>query len=277
LRVVDFKEYAGFGVAGNFAHHLEQAGEMVDFVNVKTDEENAPKGIFPFYLPTFDTFLATFPLSSDTIKVPDSNSNLQVEPEVALICEVNYSGEKIDSVTPKYFTAYNDCSIRRPNAKKISEKKNWGENSKGISTDFIKIDKFEDGGIMDSYYISSFVKRDGKVYEYGKNSSVTTYNYFYKKLQNWIVDKLNNQEDFGPLENLSNYLQKIKQPTNIIISIGATSYSEFGEQNYLKEGDEVFVIVYDSNNYSYEKIQELVEIHNLEDLENISILHQVVK
>ncbi len=52
----DFIEYVGFGVAGNFAHHLQQAGEIVDFVNVVVDEENAPKGIFPFYLPRFDSF-----------------------------------------------------------------------------------------------------------------------------------------------------------------------------------------------------------------------------
>jgi len=50
------KEFIGFGVAGNFAHHLEQAGEASDFVNVEVDDENAPKGIFPFYLPTSDTF-----------------------------------------------------------------------------------------------------------------------------------------------------------------------------------------------------------------------------
>ena len=41
----------GFGVAGNFTGHLEQAGESGDFIGVETDEECAPKGIFPFYLP----------------------------------------------------------------------------------------------------------------------------------------------------------------------------------------------------------------------------------
>ena len=42
-------EILGFGIAGNFALHLEQAGEADDFALVKTDDEYAPKGIFPFY------------------------------------------------------------------------------------------------------------------------------------------------------------------------------------------------------------------------------------
>ncbi|MBT6492303.1 MAG: hypothetical protein HOK97_21210, partial [Deltaproteobacteria bacterium] len=41
----------GFGVAGNFTGHLEQAGEASDFLDVKVSEAAAPKGIFPFYIP----------------------------------------------------------------------------------------------------------------------------------------------------------------------------------------------------------------------------------
>ncbi len=41
-------ETIGLGVAGNFAHHLEQAGELKDFENVVTKELNAPKCILPF-------------------------------------------------------------------------------------------------------------------------------------------------------------------------------------------------------------------------------------
>ena len=44
---VDLKSAACFGVAGNFTGHLEQAGEAVDFVNIKTVEAKAPKAIFP--------------------------------------------------------------------------------------------------------------------------------------------------------------------------------------------------------------------------------------
>ena len=47
----NLEEMATFGVAGNFTGHLEQAGEAKDFTNIKTKEENAPKAIFPTYIP----------------------------------------------------------------------------------------------------------------------------------------------------------------------------------------------------------------------------------
>ncbi len=41
LDLDEVRGWFGFGVAGNFAGHLEQAGEAVDFVNV-TSEGAAP-------------------------------------------------------------------------------------------------------------------------------------------------------------------------------------------------------------------------------------------
>jgi len=271
-----YKNYIGFGIAGNFAHHLDQAGEASDFVNVKTDDKNAPKGIFPFYVPNDNGYKGVYPLNSDTIVHPRiDNGNLHMEPEMGIIFEIEYENNKVKNIIPKKFGAYNDCSIRKENAKKISEKKNWGENTKGISNTLIDIDKFEKGSILDNYYIASFLKRDGKFYEYGKDSAVTTYNYFYEKLQNWIIDKLNNQEDFGPLENLSQDLKTANYPKNMIISIGATSYTPFGENGFLEVGDEIFVVVYNKNNYSYEEIEENIKNNNL-SLQNSSVLHQKI-
>jgi len=223
------KEFLGFGVAGNFAHHLEQAGESRDFVDIVVADDLAPKGIFPFYIPMSDTFLGTYPLSSEKIIAPiDIDGNLQMEPEIALICELSYEENMIKDITPIFFTAYNDCSIRKDGAKKISEKKNWGENTKGISSQIIPIDRFEKGGILDTYHIASFLKRDGQVYEYGQDSAAITYNYFYGQLKNWIIEKLNTQEDFGPLENLNKMIQKAGYPKGMVVSIGATSYTSFG-------------------------------------------------
>jgi hypothetical protein len=271
------KHFIGFGVAGNFAHHLDQAGEAADFVNVKVDDENAPKGMFPFYLPNSDSFLGIYPLSSKQIVYPTNigEGNLQMEPEVALICELQYEDGKVIDIIPNFFTAYNDCSIRKPNAKKISEKKNWGENTKGISSQIIELDKFEKGGVMDNYYIASFLKRDGKVYPYGEDSGVLTYNYFYGQLKQWIIKKLNEQKDEGPLEDLAKYLKAANNPQGMVISIGATSYTKFGESTFLQTGDEVFVCVYDKNENSYEDIQTKVE-EGKTNIDKCSLLHQIV-
>jgi hypothetical protein len=198
-----------------------------------------------------------------------------MEPEVALLCDIIYQDDKVIDIIPNYFTAYNDCSIRKPDAKKISQKKNWGKDTKGISNQFIKIDKFSNGGIMDSYYIASFLKRDGKIYPYGEDSAVLTYNYFHEKLINWIINKLNTQKDEGPLEDLSSYIKELDYPKNMIISIGATSYTKFGETGFLKDGDETFVVVYDKNKYCYDEILEHISNQSY-SLENSSVLHQEV-
>jgi len=271
------KDFIGFGVAGNFAYHLEQAGEASDFVDVKVDDENAPKGIFPFYLPNSDSFLGTYPLSSKDIVHPRTKEgNLQLEPEVAIICEVEYKDGKVFDIIPSFFTAYNDCSIRKDNAKKISEKKNWGENTKGISSSIIPIDKFEKGGIMDRFHIVSFLKRDKKVYQYGEDSSVLTYNYFYTKLKNWMIEKLNTQKDYGPLEDLNTHLKNSDYPKGAIISIGATSYTPFGESTFLEVEDEILVYVYDSKENSFEDVFSHAKGEAKEDLKRCSLLHQKI-
>lgn len=272
------KEFIGFGIAGNFAHHLDQAGEAGDFANVKVDDENAPKGMFPFYLPNNDTFLGTYPLSSESIIHPRTkDGNLHMEPEMAIICEVEYAGEKVKDIIPAFFTAYNDCSIRKEGAKKISEKKNWGKDTKGISSTIIPIDKFEKGGILDSYHIASFLKRNNNIYEYGEDSPVMTYNYFYTRLKEWIINKLNFQKDNGPLEDLASCIKNAGFPKGMIISIGATSYTDFGENTFLEPGDEIFVYVYDSNKYSFEDIESHVKTDTKEKLQNCSYLHQEIK
>lgn len=237
------------GVAGNFAHHLEQAGELEDFKNVVTEEADAPKGIFPFYLPGSDTFLGLYSIGTDTLMLPSYEANAQVEPEIAVLFEIVYDDVmQVKDLVAKKFTTFNDCTIRKEGATKISEKKSWGPNSKGIGDKWIAIDHFYEGGVMDSYHLCSFVKRDGVIHPYGVDAPLLGYSYFYTKLKNWLIDKMNTQEDFGPLENIAAHLKTCHYPRQALISIGATSYAEFGENNYLESGDEVYVIAYDKHN-----------------------------
>ena len=241
------------GVAGNFAHHLEQAGELEDFKDVITDETNAPKGIFPFYLPKGDSFLSIYPIGINELNLPEYEANAQVEPEIIIDFEIIYKEDKtVLDLIAKKFTTFNDCTIRKDGAKKISEKKNWGTNSKGISSKWIDIDKFEEGGIMDNYHLCSFVKRDNILYPYGVDAPLLGYSYFYSKLKNWLIDKMNNQVDQGVLEDIISHLKDCDYPSNALISIGATAYADFGEKNYLKKGDEIFIISYDKRYSNYD-------------------------
>ena len=251
----DLKDYLGFAVAGNFANHLGEAGEADEFSVIKTEEKNAPKGMFPFYIKDHNSFLGTYPICDEIVLTHGrENENLQVEAEVALICDFVYENGKIIDLVPKYFSAFNDCSIRVNNGEKLSTKKNWGENTKGISQEIIKIDDFTEKGILNKYHITSFIKRDGIVHDYGMTSSVKSYSYFFEKLRIWMIDKLNSQDDCGPLEELTQFMTNAKDAKGILIAAGATAYTDFGKKNFLKKGDEIFVYVYNAHSHSYQDI-----------------------
>ncbi len=265
---MNFSHAIGLGVAGNFAHHLEQAGELEDFKHVVTKEEGAPKGIFPFYLPDSSTFLGLYPIGNETLILPTYEANAQVEPEVAVLFEIIYDeNNRVEDLIAKQFTAFNDCTIRKEGAKKISEKKSWSPASKGMAKEWISIDKFEEGGVMDAYHLCSFVKRDGVLHPYGVDAPLLGYSYFYSKLKDWLIEKMNEQKDFGPLEDIAVHLKDTNYPKEAIISIGATAYAEFGEKHYLESGDEVYVVVYDSTQAK----------GDIEASDGKVILHQVVE
>ncbi|MCF6282626.1 MAG: DUF5718 family protein [Candidatus Polarisedimenticolaceae bacterium] len=252
----DYKKHIGFGIAGNFALHLEQAGELEDFKDVETEDENGPKGMFPFYLPGMAGQLGEFPLCSHTITLPSGKVNVQAEPEVGLICTLSYEDGKVSAIQPTHFAAYNDCSIRKAGAKKISEKKNWGASSKGLSKQLIAIDKFEQGGVMDRWRIASFLRREENLMRYGEDVELSGYSYFYDKLCQWMKNQINTQQDKGPLEPLLEYIEACHYPEHAVISIGATRYTPFGESNFLKAGDEVVIVLYDAELHSQSSVME---------------------
>ncbi len=274
----DLKDYLGFAVAGNFANHLGEAGEANEFAVIKTEEKNAPKGMFPFYIKDHNSFLSTYPICDEVILTHGrEEDNLQVEAEVALICDFVYKNEKIVDIVPRYFSAFNDCSIRIQDGNKLSTKKNWGINTKGISQDIIKIDNFTQSGILNRYHIASFIKRDGIVHDYGTTSSVKSYSYFFEQLKIWMIEKLNTQEDCGPLEELTQFLEvAAKDAKGILIAAGATAYADFGKKNFLKKNDEIFVYVYDAHFHSFDDIyNDMCGMDTF--LSKCSKLHQVVK
>ena len=267
-----------FGVAGNFTGHLEQAGEAIDFKNIITKEANAPKAIFPTYIPCgsdVPAFLKFFPFDSNKIIFPEDEEKLQIEPECAIIFNANWRGDTLTALKPVSFGASNDCSIRKQGAKKISEKKNWGSCSKGFSQNQIKADDFEKGCILDDYRIASFLIRNGQVYDYGEDSAVRDYSYIYKKLTDWMLDKFNNQQNEGPAEAIHNYLVAAGHPQQIMVSIGATRYTAWGESNFLQNQDKAVVVAYPESKYTHEQIKKMTETGNFSD-SAISVLVQTV-
>jgi hypothetical protein len=238
--------YAGapkFGIAGNMAGHLEQAGEAGDFTQV-TAAPGQPKGMFPYHVPGHDSFLGVDPVSSDRLVLPggEDAGRVQAEPEVGLVVALDWAGDRVAAVRPLGFTAYNDASVRRP-APKISRKKNWGPHTKGLAAEVVPLDGLAPGGPLDRYHLMSFLLRDGVLHDYGEDCAVRTYACFHEALLTWIAGRLNEQVDQGPLEHLAPLLGD--QPARAVIGIGATRYVDLPVSDRLQPGDEIIIVVYD--------------------------------
>ncbi|WP_299557913.1 DUF5718 family protein [uncultured Mycolicibacterium sp.] len=258
----ELRGWFGLGVAGNFAGHLEQAGEAGDFVSVKT-EGNAPKGIFPWYAPGHDSFLGVFPLSHDAIALPPSDEplNLQIEPEVGLACRVHWDGDTVAALEPFALGAFNDCSIRRPGAPKISHKKNWGPASKGVAPEFFAVDDLTPDGPTGAMRLACFLRdRSGTDHAYGVDSPLAGYSYYGKVLLDWIVERLANQKGSPdtPLEDVGALMAACGRPAHALIGIGATRYTPLGESTYLRPGDQAVVRVYDTATGAASELRQTV-------------------
>ena len=262
MQIAAESKFIGLGVAGNFAGHLEQAGEASDFVAVVVRDTTAPKALFPFFVPGHPGQLGVFPLSDKAIFLPEAavsgDEKVQIEPEVALWCELEYADKQVVAIHPRAFGAYNDCSIRRPNAKKISEKKNWGEESQGLAANLLPLSGFAAGCERDDYRIACYLERDGELHAYGVDSAAIDYSYFHGQLLDWAIDKFNHQQDEGPAEHIQGLLAQAGHPPHALISIGATRYTPFGETHFLKPGDTSCVVVYPGSRYSEADIREAI-------------------
>lgn len=259
----EMRNWFGFGVAGNFAGHLEQAGEAADFVSV-VSEGTAPKGIFPWYAPGSDSFLGEYPLSSDQILLPpetDGPLNLQIEPEVGLACRVKWNGDTVASLEPFALGAFNDCSIRRPGAPKISHKKSWGPASKGVAAQFFEISDLTPDGPTATLRLACFLRgADGQEHAYGVDSPLLGYSYYGEVLLDWVVERLANQKGSPdtPLEDVGALLVASGHPEHVLIGIGATRYTELGASTYLQGEDQAVVRVYDTASDAASELRQTV-------------------
>lgn len=252
-----FTPTSSFGIAGNVAGHLEQAGEASDFTTVSA-QAGMPKGMFPTHIPGHGSFLGTQPFDAHRIVLPmgPDAARVQAEPELALLLSVVWHNGAVADLQPVGVAAYNDVSIRKP-ADKISHKKNWGPCTKGLSETVLAVDSLAPEGLLSRYRLVSFLRREGVLHPYGEDSPLSGYSLFHEPLLVWIRDRLNHQRDHGPLEDLSSFLED--HPERILVGIGATRYTRFGATDRLRPGDEVTVLVYDGSTHTPEDARQAVE------------------
>lgn len=199
---------------------MQQAGEA-DAPDPAADHvQELPPAIFSFYVPkirkqTMEQFspkvreelkrLQRFPVTNAVIQYPTEDTLygsdcVQVEPEVALFCDIEYeeleeSGKtikRVKNLIPRKIAAFNDCSVRKlegaEHVGKLSEKKNWGHASKGISLDAFMIDCFEpktpegQPSLVSRLWITSYVWRNHQVYQYTRAAPARYYVFFHLEI-----------------------------------------------------------------------------------------------
>ena len=269
----------GFGVAGNFTGHLEQAGEAGDFHNVAAAAAQ-PKGIFPWYVPGSEAFLGTWPLDAARLLVPDPDAapgRIQIEPELGLYCEVERAEDgSVRTLRPRWAAAFDDCSLRRPNAPKISHKKNWGAGSKGLARRAFAVSDVASDGALESLRLACFLRRGSETHAYGVDSALVSYMLTGERLLDWLVERLHHQHgsDDTPLEDVGALLTE-SGATSVLVGVGASRYEPLGESTFVQPGDEAIVVVYDAEAHEPDQVTERIAARADEKLGAASILRRV--
>ncbi|MGL4448474.1 MAG: DUF5718 family protein, partial [Shewanella sp.] len=106
------------------------------------------------------------------------------------------------------------------------------------------------------------------------DSPVVDYSYFHQPLIEWMIDKLNTQQDSGPAEDMPALLAQAGKPRHALISIGATRYTAFGEQTFLTLGDKIWVVLYPASRYAPSAIAQAIQTGKLSG--DMSVLCQAV-
>ena len=145
---------------------------------------------------------------------------------MALYVDVQYgppdaNGRRlVTGLQPRRVAAFNDCSIRSlEGSEKLSEKKNWGCESKGISLRHIDVDSLAPGTVVDRLVMVSYVMRDGVVFKYSEDAPARNYTMFHEPLLEWIIDRMNNQRNEDKWDDIADLIHSADYPENAWIAL----------------------------------------------------------
>lgn len=256
----------GLGIAGNFAGHLQQTGEANALQGAV--DASRPQALFPFFVPNAtEPYLAVNPYSFDTVLLPsDVNAKVQMEPEIALVVTVKYLGTSVIGLVPESMTLLNDLTHRNAVVSKLAEKKNWGMASKGIAPNAWPLSSFSAADGLGKYRFCSFHARDGRWAACGHDVSLSDYSYCYEQLISWLIEQINQQKNEGALHSIAALLAEAGYPKRMLISLGSSRYTDYGEQHHLLAGDALCAVLYDSSRIDLSQVTELVKTEQFDAL-----------
>lgn len=253
----EIKKIPILGIAGNFAGHLAQAGEADISSKNTMPASDKPSGIFPIYFPKMQNYLGIYPVSNTQILADFSHPiALQLEAETCILFEVCYQDRQVSQLNPKAFSVFNDCSLRKIKTDKLSEKKNWGTCSTGLGEQWRTINDFSAQGDFAQLHLTAYLRRHDKIMPYGIDTPIQNYQCFNQSLIDWIIDALNFQPDEGAFPELHYSFIDMHQPDQMIISLGATRYTDFGQTGFLQPEDEIGLFIYDSHLTTASKVKD---------------------
>lgn len=262
----------GIGIAGNFAGHLQQTGEA----NGLQGEVDAsrPQALFPFYVAdASDDYLAVNPYSFDTVFLPsEPSARVQMEPEIALVVRVSYLGTSVIGLEPESMTLLNDLTYRNARVTKLAEKKNWGIASKGIAKKVWPLNGFSTTDRLGKYRFCSFHRHNGLWSSCCHDVSLSDYSYCYEQLISWLIEQFNHQQDDGPLHSISTLIGEAGYPKRMLISLGSSRYTDYGETHQLSSGDQLCAVLYDADRTDVAQIEDMVSHEQFDQLSQQQIV-----
>lgn len=95
---------------------------------------------------------------------------------------------------------------------------------------------------------------------------MSDYSYCYEQLISWLIEQLNTQKNEGALHNLTKLIGEAGYPKRMLISLGSSRYTKYGEEHQLQSGDELCAVLYDSTRIDNPEIHSLIVEQTFDEL-----------
>jgi len=228
------------------------------------DKASFGAGMFPIYVPGYHHQLGVWPCSSDRLILPNEPAKVQPGPAIALRCRLVYdeddTSDRVTHLVPYAFAASDDTTLHSDEPK-AHQTRNWGPHCKGLSNQWLAIDRFDETGVMARFRLASFMTRAGRVFDYGEDTHLTQHTARGAQLIEWMVSRLRDQVDDGALDDLPSLIRIGLHPPQAIIHLRSSDFTEFGRSMHLRPDDEVAVVVYDGQLHDLPGVRDAIRHH----------------
>lgn len=253
------------GIIGNYKGHLSGAENVA--------EHDVPNGIFVINRDHVETVT-----TGSTIKYPQQGGDVDIEPEFVIRCKIGYQQGKVSSLSPQEMTIGNDFTIRTlANSDKISQRKAWGEKSKGINHRWWPMEEYIAANYGDNISLISYIERDGLFQRATPPVTCSDTKLFCEHLIAWVIDAINHQQREGMYEQILPELIAQGYPDELILYTGAPIYTEWGEENFLQAGDKVHIAAFYNELVDIDDVMFMLLNHKHENNQHLlSFMQEII-